>query len=172
MRRIDMGRMTIGTVAVAAAAAIAASCGGGGGGSGTTLSKEDFIAQADAICTKHDAEFTNEIQPTLPNVDPTAPSTSDEDLKKFEDPLDATHDLRGRQVDELRALTPPEEFQEQWDSVLSFLDASVEALGRAADAVGEADREAMAAAFADGQEGSDEADRIAKDYGFKVCGQS
>ena len=171
-----MARMRIGTVAVAAAATIAAmtaSCGGGGGGgSGTALSKEDFIAQADAICTKHDDEFASEVEPTFPNVDPTSANTPDEALKEFEEPLNATQELRSRQVDELRTLRPPEEFQEQWDTVLSFLDASVEELGRAADAVGEADREAMAAAFADGQEGSDEADRIARDYGFKVCGQT
>jgi len=166
----SVGRSLIG-VALVVVVVFVAGC-GGGGGSSSTVSKEDFIAQADAICTKHDAEFTNEIESTFPPVDPTSPSTSDEDLEKFEDPLHATQELRSRQVDELRALTPPEDFQEQWDTVLSFLDSSVEALGKAADAVGEADREAIAAAFAEGEEGSEEADSIAKDYGFEVCGQT
>ncbi len=167
-----MRRITIGIVVAAATATMAASCGGGGSG-GTALSKEDFISQADAICTKHDEEFVNEIEPTFPDgVDPTSASTSDADLKRFEEPLAATQELRASQVDELRALTPPEDFQEQWDTVLAFLDSSIEALGKAADAIGDADREAVAAAFAEGEEGSDEADRIAKGYGFKVCGQN
>jgi len=166
-------RAVFGLAVLASVAVAAASCGGNGGGTtGEALSKEDFISQADAICTKHDNEFANEIESTFPTVDPTSANTSDEDLKKFEEPLRATHDLRSRQVDELRALTPPEGFQGQWDKVLTFLDSSVEALANAADAVGDADREAMAAAFAKGQEGSDEADAIAKAYGFKVCGQT
>ncbi len=152
MMRLAMG------IAVAGVAVLAG-CGGGGG---SALSKEDFIAQADAICTKYDTEFTNEVEPTYPSVDPTSASTSDEDLKNFEEPLQATHDLRSRQVDELRALTPPEDFQEQWDTVLSDLETGVEATAEAADATGNADRAAVKAAFDSAQPAFDEADRMAK----------
>jgi hypothetical protein len=165
-----MTRVAIGIVVMCAIAAMAAGCGGGGGGS--ALTKEDFISQADAICTKYDTEFTNEVEPTYPSVDPTSASTTDEDLKKFEEPLHATHDLRSRQVDELRGLAPPEDFREQWDTVLSDLDTGVEATAEAADAIGDADRAAVEAAFASAQPAFDEADRIVKEYGFKVCGQT
>jgi hypothetical protein len=165
-----MARVAAGMVVMSAVAAMAAGCGGGGGGS--ALTKEDFISQADAVCTKYDTEFTKEVEPTYPNVDPTSASTSDEDLKKFEEPLHATHDLRSRQVDELRELTPPEAFQEQWDTVLADLDKGIEGTAEAADAIGNADRAAVEAAFAGAQSAFDEADRIAKEYGFKVCGQT
>jgi hypothetical protein len=165
-----MTRVAIGTVVMSAIAAMAAGCGGGGGGG--ALTKEDFISQADAICTKYDTEFRSEIEPTYPNVDPTSATTSDEDLKKFEEPLHATHDLLSGQVDELRDLTPPEDFQDQWDTVLADLDKGIEATAEAADAIGNADRAAVEAAFASTQPAFDEADRIAKEYGFKVCGQT
>jgi hypothetical protein len=164
-----MGRSGYGLVLViGVAAAMVAGCGGGGSAS----SKEDFISQADAICQKYDTEFTNEIEPTFPTVDPTSPSTSAADLKKFEEPLHASHDLRNRQVGELRDLTPPEDFQDDWDTVISDLDTAIEATEEAADAIGKADRTAVAAAFARAQPSFDEADKIAKEYGFKVCGQT
>lgn len=170
-----MGRMTIGLAIVAAMATLAASCGGGGGGgtsSSGALSKQDFISQADAICTKHDEQFASEVQLTFPNGDPTSASMSVDDVKAFQDPLSATKDLRGDQVGELRALTPPGDFQEQWDTTLTDLDSSVEALGEAADAAGTADREGLTAAFKKVQTTTDDANQIAKDYGFQVCFQS
>lgn len=166
-----MRRMAIGAGLVAVMATMAASC-GGGGGSSTALSKEDFISQADAICTKYDQKFKDEVQPTYPAADPTSTSTSDDDVKAFADPLSATHDLYSEQLDELRGLTPPEDFQEQYDSALASLDTSLQSIADAADAAGNADREGVTAAVQAGQTASSEADKIAQDYGLQVCGQS
>jgi hypothetical protein len=168
-----MGRLTFGVVLVAALATLAASCGGGGGSSSSTaLSKTDFISQADAICTKYDQQFTNDVQPTYPSSDPTAASTSDEDVKKFADPLSATHDLYSKQLDELRALTPPADFQTQYASALSSLDTSLSAISEAADAAANADRQGVTVAVQKGQTASTAANTIAQAYGLKVCGKS
>jgi hypothetical protein len=165
-----MGRMAIGAALVAAMAMLAASC-GGGGGSSSALSKEDFISQADAICTNYQQQFTNDVQPTYPSADPTAAATSDDDVKAFADPFSATHDLYSKQLDELRGLTPPEDFQTQYDSVLASLDTSLHAIADAADAAANADRQGVADAFQTGQTASAAANTIAQDYGLQVCGQ-
>jgi hypothetical protein len=153
-------------------ATLAASCDGGGGSSSTALSKSDFISQADAICTKYDQQFTNDVQPTYPSTDPTAATTSDDDVKAFADPLSATHDLYSKQLDELRALTPPADFQTQYATALSSLDTSLGAITEAADAAANADRQGVTAAVQKGQTASTAANKIAQDYGLQVCGKS
>ena len=151
----------------------ASACGGGdGSASSPALSKEDFISQADAICRAHDTEFQSEVAATFPQVDPTSETATEGDLRAFEEPLLATQDLRGRQRDELRALTPPEDFQDEWDEILGHLGNVVDALGEAADAAGNADRDGLGEAFQDGQEASDAADEVAAGYGFEACGQT
>ena len=165
-----MGRVVIGTALVAAAALAAASCGGGGGGS--AVSKEDFISQADALCKHYDDQFSSETLPTFPKGDPTSASTSNDDVKAFADPFSATKDLRAEQFHKLRKLQAPEDFQDQWDRVLSDLDTSLHALGEMADAAAQADREAVSAAVNKGRFAAAKADQIARDYGFKVCGHN
>lgn len=126
------------------------------------MSKEDFVAEADAICTSHDEEFANELQPTFPNVDPTSSTATDDDLRAFEQPLSATHELRTDQVDELRALTPPKDFEDEWETILGHLDTSVEAFANASEAAGNADREGIAAAFQEADEAGAAADEVAE----------
>lgn len=159
--------------AVTGAVLAAAACGGGGGGtSAPALSKEDFISQADDICRAHDTEFQSEVATTFPQVDPTSETATEGDLRAFEEPLLATQELRGRQVEELRALTPPEDFQDDWDEIMGHLEDSVEALGDAAQAAADADQDALTEAFDKGDEAGDAADAAAADYGFEVCGQT
>jgi hypothetical protein len=164
--------LAIGALTVVVLAAAACGGGGGSGGSSSALSKEDFISQADAICQAHDTEFQSEVAPTFPQADPTAATATDDDLRAFEEPLVATHELRTRQVDELQALTPPEDFSDDWDEILGNLDDSLEALDEAAQAAADADQEALTAAFEKGDEAGDAADEAAAAYGFEVCGQT
>jgi hypothetical protein len=153
----------------------ATACGGGGCSSsdgGPALSKDDFISQADAICQAHVLEFQSEVATRFPQVDPTSETATEGDLRAFEEPLAATEELRARQLDELRALAPPEDFEDTWDEILGHLEDSVAALGEAAEAAGNADRDALGEAFEQGEEAGDAADEAAGDYGFEVCGQT
>ena len=154
-------------VPVAALLVVAAGCGGGGGGD--RLTKAELVAQGDAICKSYD-ERGKPIEARFPNVDPTAAATSDEDVRKFADPLDDLYDLYKGQVQELRDLKAPEADEELWDTALDHLEATLEAIPDFADAARDADRDGIREAVAAGQRSSDAADKIAQDYGFKVCG--
>lgn len=160
-------RRLLALVPVAVLLAAAAGCGGDGGGD--RLTKEELITQADAICTKYDAR-AKPIEARFPDVDPRSDSTSDEDIRKFADPLDDLHDLYTEQLGELRDLKAPEPDEELWDSALDNLDATLDALAEFADGARDADRARIREAIAEGQKSSDAADEIARDYGFKVCG--
>ena len=149
----------------AAVAVAAAGCGGGGGSK--RLSKDEFIAKADAACSTFD---TAQKQISFPQVDPTSPTTSSADLAKFGDPLAATADLARQEVKELRALAPPKDFQSSYDGVLSDLDAAVSKLDEASKAAKSGDRAALSSALEDSQTHADAANKVAVSYGLKVCG--
>ena len=151
------------------AALLAAAAGCGGGGGGERLTKAELITQADALCTSYDAR-AKPIEERFPNVDPTSAETSEDDLRKFADPLHELHDLYSDEVGELRDLNPPEADEDLWDSALDNLQETLDALNDFADAAGDADREGIREAIDAGQKSSDAADKIAQDYGFKVCG--
>ena len=168
-----MRRLAIGALAGVVLAASACGDGGNGNGSsGPVLSKEDFISQADSICRAHDLEFQSEVAATFPQVDPTSESATEGDLRAFEEPLRATQELRGRQAEALRALTPPEDFQDDWNEILGHLEDSVEAFGDASEAAGNADKDALGEAFEKVEKASTAADEAAAGYGFEVCGQT
>ncbi|MFN2469250.1 MAG: hypothetical protein ABR521_14105 [Gaiellaceae bacterium] len=154
-------------VPLAALLVAAAGCGGDGGGE--RLTKAELITQGDAICTSYDAR-AKPIEERFPNVDPTSDETSEDDVRKFADPLDELNDLYSEQIGELRDLKAPEADEDLWDTALDNLQATLDALADFADAARDADREGIREAVEAGQKSSDAADKIAQDYGFKVCG--
>ena len=143
----------------------AAAC--GGGGDGERLTKEELIAQGDAICKKYRERF-NEID--FPNADPTSSETSDEVLDQFGDALDEGVALFRDQIGELRDLNPPEDFEDGYNGAMDGLASAVDSLEEAADAAHDADRDKLRAALAESERHGEGADKVARDYGFKVCG--
>ncbi|HVY60925.1 MAG TPA: hypothetical protein VHF22_04695, partial [Planctomycetota bacterium] len=97
-------------LAVLAVAAATAAC-GGDGGSGE-LSREEYVAQADAIC-----ERTNEREAALGD----APSS----LPVLGDYLEKQKELAEDQLTALRALDPPQELEAQVDEAYGLLDQVV-----------------------------------------------
>ena len=139
---------------------VIAACGGddSSGGSSEPLTKAEFIAAADAICTEAD-EKNN----ALPE-----PTSIDDAIEVLEDGLAIFEE----QLEALQALTPPEADRAQ-------IDRSEELLGQVNSTIADA-----ADAFADddlqgGQELLDgldavgtELDQIAADYGLEACGST
>lgn len=154
-------------VPLAALLALAAGCGGDGGGG--RLTKEELITQADAICREYDAKIEAEAR-NLPQVDPTAANTSDEDLRKFGEGIPKIVGIARDQVSELRDLSPPEDFEAGYEETMDELDEAIDELDEAGEAMRDLDRDGVKSHLAASEAKSDEADERAREYGFKECG--
>jgi hypothetical protein len=159
------------TLAVVAAAIAAAGCGGGGKSSGgKPLTKSEFVAKADGIC--RDAIAKRPTPPSdIANVDPTASSTTDEQLKKFGDFIEKVVKQARQEVDDLRGVKPPANLQGTYDRALATLDEAINELEEAGEAARKADRTKFKDKVAESQRHSDEANKLAKQLGLSVCGQ-
>lgn len=147
--------------------AVAAGCGGGNGGDG--LSKDELISQADEICEKY-AERQEVLQEGAPEEDPTAGDVSDETWDRAAEFLRDAADLVRDQTAELRELEPPEEDEADWDENLERLESVADSLDEGAQAAADKDRDALVRIFRDVQRVGAEADRYAREYGFRECG--
>jgi hypothetical protein len=147
-----------------ASALIAAGCGGDDDGDTTTTTtgvtgttgnaeaptKQEFIKQADEICTEGSQELTTALSEELGTEQP-----SDEEIEQFVS--DSVVPVLREQFAELRALTPPEGDEEEVDRVFTAAEDAVDELEEDPGLVVES--------------GSfEEADRLARNYGFKTCG--
>ena len=152
-----MRRRAIGALAAGAAIALgAAGCGGSDEeGSATenaaALSKEDFIAQADQICTDGDASIDAAGQEQFASGQPT-----DEELTQFF--VDTVLPTIGDEIDEIRTLGVPEGDEELVTAVLDSAEQAV------ADAT--ADPESLTG----GSDPFAESNKLATAYGLEVCG--
>jgi hypothetical protein len=141
--------------ALAAVALTVAACGGGGDG---RLSTEEFIEQADAICTT-----ANEEQAALGDV-PT-------DMAGLATYLEQQKAIGEKQLESLRGLEPPEELQPQLNEAYGLLDQVVAKLDEGIAAANAGDVEQLTTSGTDAQELSALADAIANEIGLTVCGQ-
>lgn len=138
-------------VAAAGATSVAlAACGGGG------VSREEFLARADAICAQADAEIAALGQPTT--VDGAVET------------IDRLREISERQLAELRALETPDADREKLDEMFALADEQLALSTDYRDAIAQQDRDRI-------RELADRADRLraegqqaARDYGFRVCG--
>ena len=130
------------------AAVVLAGC----GGDDDTLTKSQFIKQADAICKQGNKRIEAQAEDTLPANEP--PSKAQ--LTTF-----ATETLIPdiqRQVDEVRELNEPSEDEDQ---VNAFLDSAQSELDK-----GEEDP-----LYITSDKSFAKTNRLGKQYGFKVCSQ-
>lgn len=140
------------TAVAAAALFLTGACGGGD----ETLSKEDFIEQADEICAELDSK-----------VDEMEAPESPADLEASVEELEAITDegIRG-----LRALSPPEEDADTIATMLDRIERTVRLLPDLAQAGKADDVDEMERLSAEIQSAANEASEIARDYGFERCG--
>jgi hypothetical protein len=134
---------------------VAAACGGGGGDE--RLSREELIEQGDAICTEYESR-----------VDEIEEPQGQEDVARF---VDEAKPVVEEGVDELDALTPPEELEDDYDEWIELSRNGVAVLDdlKAAAAEGDDARVEEIVRGLDDEEA--EADRIAQDIGFENCGE-
>ena len=121
---------------------------------GEPLSKEEFIAQADQICSEGDAQIDQAAGETFAEGEPTP-----EEEEAFVTDT-ALPNIQG-QIDGIRALTPPEGDEKD---VAAILDAAQTAIDEA---------EEDPSLLGPGGEGSDpfaKASKLAQDYGLEDCG--
>jgi hypothetical protein len=144
------------------AALTAAGCGGGGGGDSSTtagpLSKDEFIKQADRICSEGDAATQAEFQRAFPNQQ--SPPTGDQLAQVAKIAGQGVKD----EITKIRALGPPAGDEA---AVTSFLNAA----DSGADQIISHPEQLQSS----GQEPNPDiakADQEAKAYGLQVCGQS
>jgi hypothetical protein len=127
---------------------IAAGCGGDDDG-GEPLTKEEFITQADAVCTEGDQRLEDATQELTANP-------SQEEVEAFVS--DTLVPSLQEEHDGIAELAPPEEDQETIDAMLSDLSAGIDEI-RADPSLVFGDENPLADASAAAQE-----------YGMTVCG--
>lgn len=152
-------RLIVTLAGIAAIAVIAAGCGSGSDDSTSSLTKAEFIAQADAICKKGNDEIEA-------NFEAFAKKNG---LKGNEEPSKAQGVEISEtillpsiesQSEELRDLEVPNGDEAEISAMLESLDQGVEEA--------EEDPESL---FASKSDPFGPANKKAKEYGLKVCGQ-
>jgi hypothetical protein len=129
-------------------------CGGGGGGD--RLSEEEFRQQADAIC----ADFEG-------RLDALEPPASADDLQRF---VQEAIPIIEEGNAQLKALSPPEEFEARWNRAMEINDANLATVRELRDAIEEGDTARAQELFQEVGSEEEEANRIARELGLENCG--
>ncbi len=158
-----MGRGPLALIAaVVVAALLAAGCGGGSddSGSGKSISKEEFIAKADAICQKGNKQMEKELFVFLrpKQAGGTLRKPSVEQNEKFI--LTVMVPNLEREIGELKKLGVPDGDDEKVDAWIAALEEGLE--------TAEDNTETVAAGTSDIVFGI--ASRLAGEYGATICG--
>jgi hypothetical protein len=153
-----MGRGPTTLIVAVIAAALLAGCGGGGGSSSSasSVSKEEFIAKADAICKKGTERLQVAIAGALkkqPNITKVTQSEQEKIVTTVMVPSVS------REAKELRALGVPEGDDEKVDAMITALEEGVETAERDPEVVTKSSDAIFGITS-----------RIAGEYGATVCG--
>jgi len=119
------------------------------------LSPVDFRTQANRVCAKYQAKLK-----ALP-----APNT----LAEVDGYVSKALPLFTGEIGEIRALTPPSNFQTQVDRMLSRAEDTVAAARKLRAAAHKGDEAAARQALKDGQAASSDADKAARSLGLTAC---
>jgi hypothetical protein len=144
MRRVLLALAVVG---------LAAGCGGGSG----RLSKEEYVKQADAICTKYNAKLKALPRPTGISALPAY--------------VDRALPLARKGDDELRALEPPKDEEQTAKEWLDQNDSVVGSMERLRDAAKKGDRAGIQTALNEATSANQSANRLARQLGLTVCAQ-
>lgn len=133
------------------ALALLAGCGGG------RLSQEEFVSQANEICTNVN-DGLREIR---------APK----DQSDFAPVLDEGLVVVNDGVGELRDLQPPEALDARYDAWLDKVEESAKAIEKASAAAKKNDQAAIGLALQEGDDANTEANRLAAQLGLRACAE-
>ena len=156
------------TIAVSLVAGLSlAACGDDGGGE--SLSKEDFIAQADAICADHGTQLDAIFEEAFAEVDETDMDDPQAAAQQYAGVVADSEPVMRDQVEALRALEPPEADADELNSQLDALDAAVTEFVDLTEDGAAGDEAALAAIESDVDPFAAVNER-AFEYGLRVCG--
>jgi hypothetical protein len=130
----------------------AAGCGGGT----DRLSRADLIEEADATC----AEFDQRVE----EVD--EPESLD-DIERY---VQEIRPIVEEGTDELDALEPPEELQDEYDDWIAATRSGVDRFDELEEAAASGDEQRIQEVLQGAGEGGDEANRLAQEIGLQECG--
>jgi hypothetical protein len=147
-------RLAVAALALAGAL-LAAGCGGDEGGD--ELSAEEFRQQADAICTEFEGK-----------LDAVPPPSSPDDIERF---VNEAVPIIEEGTNELNALDPPDEFQDEWDRVVEINEENLETIRAVRTALQDNDLAEAQRLMEEAGGNEEEADRLARDIGLTKCGQ-
>jgi hypothetical protein len=153
-------RLIVLVAGVVATAAIVAGCGSSDDSSDTTaLTKQQFIAQADAICKKGNTEINEGFESFAKENDiPKNQEPSKEQGKEIVETVIVPS--IDSQAEGIRALGVPSGDEDEISAMLDSLDEAVEEA--------EEDPEAL---FTSKSDPFAEPNELAQDYGLKTCGE-
>lgn len=152
-----MGRGPIALIAVVAAVALVVGCGDNSSSSAGSISKEEFIVKADAVCKRTNARMEKAFGEFL---------KANKDIKKPNDPAlvglvgDVMVPNIKREIEELRALGIPDGDEEKVEAIVAALEEGQE--------TAENNPKVVTSASSDTVFGI--ASRIAGEYGLETCG--
>ncbi len=148
------------SVGVVAIAAIVAGCGSSSDDETSSLTKAQFVARADAICKKGNAEIESEFEAFAEknNIDENEEPSKAQQAELSETILAPNVQ---NQADEIRALEAPSADEDEVSAMLDSLDEGVEEV--------EANPQAPFESKQPNPFGP--ANKLATEYGLKVCGQ-
>jgi hypothetical protein len=146
----------------AAALGVAAACGGNGDSGGDAeaerLTKEEYIAQAAAVCQEAEDRFDE-----LGDA-----QTIEEAAALGEEAVT----IGEEQLEQLRALRPPAEDEATIEEAYDLLEQQLAVARDLVEALRANDQAAAQELIAEGERLNEEADAIAAEYGLEVCGSS
>lgn len=141
--------------ALVAVALLAPACGGGDGGG--EPSADEFRQQADTICAEFEAK-----------LDAVEPPASADDIERF---VNEAVPIIEDGTNELNALDPPEEFEDEWTRVVEINEENLETVRGVQAAYEDGDLQEAQRLIQEAGRNEEEADRLAREIGLTKCGQ-
>jgi hypothetical protein len=155
---------------------ILAGCGGGGSSSSSeressgALSKTEFIAQADAVCTESQKE-TAPLRKEAEKIEGSSNPESPKNLASLAEVLEQAGVNAQKEYAELRELRPPAGDEKVIDSMLGKAEEAAAYSLKAAEALEEDELTEFSGIVGTAAPLNERAKAMAEGYGFKVCGQ-
>jgi len=129
----------------------AAGCGGG-----DRLTREELVEEADATCADFDQRIEEIDEPESP-----------EDIEGY---VQEIRPIVEEGTDELDALQPPEELEDDYDQWIQETRSAIDMLDELEEAAASGDEQRIQEVLQGAGEGGEEADRLAQELGFQECG--
>jgi hypothetical protein len=129
----------------------AAGCGGD-----DRLTREELVEEADATCADFDQRIEEVGEPESP-----------EDIERY---VQEIRPIVEEGTDELDALEPPEELEDEYDQWIQETRSAIDMFDELEEAAASGDEQRIQEVLQGAGEGGEEADRLAQELGFQECG--